>query len=355
MLKFWTVRTGRAGERTEWALANNVIGGGWVGVPNLEEFKSKDDLREFVAEHVGGSNNRIANYTGQLWTLSKAIQEGDFMVLPIRSAAQIAIGKVSGPYRFVAGEPDATKRHQIPVNWIIKDISKSTIKQDLLYQLGSALTVFQIGNNDAAYRLEQVLAGHPDPGVRLKSATNQISAGVEAEAVPGSSEVEEPSLDIEEIAKDDIARLLQQEFKGHDLAALVEELLTAEGFRCKRSPEGSDGGVDVIAGMGLLGMDSPKLVVQVKSQRQPVSDTVLQQLNGAIHRFQADQALLVTYGGVTAPARKFLNNQPFTVTVWETQDIMDAVLKHYERLAGDTKARFPLKQIWVPVSEELGD
>jgi restriction system protein len=149
--------------------------------------------------------------------------------------------------------------------------------------------------------------------------------------------------------------LLQQEFKGHDLAVLVEELLSADGFICKRSPEGSDGGVDVIAGMGPLGMDSPKLVVQVKSQTSPVSDQVLQQLNGAIQRFQANQALLVSYGGVTGPAKKFLASQPFLVRVWETQDIIDAVIKNYDKLSGDTRARLPLKQIWVPVSEEASD
>lgn len=354
MPNFWTIRTGRAGERTDWALTNNVVGGGWVEVPDLAQFQSKEELREFLTDNVGGSKNRIANYTGQLWAMSKTIAVGDYMVLPIRSAAQIAIGKVAGPYTFVSDEPDETKRHQIPVNWIVKDIPKSVIKQDLLYQLGSALTVFKIGNNDAAYRLEQVLAGKPDPGIRLGNLKPPSSIEDVTDA-GDQSESGQSSLDIEEIARDDIARLLQQEFKGHDLAALVEELLTAEGFKCKRSPEGSDGGVDVIAGMGMLGMDSPKLVVQVKSQPQPVSDTVLQQLNGAIHRFQADQALLVSYGGVTAPAKKFLASQPFTVSVWETQDIMDAVLKHYDRLAGDTRARLPLKQIWVPVPNESSE
>lgn len=355
MSRFWTIRAGRSGERTEWAFTNGVVGGGWHQISDLNAFSTKEELRKHLGNAVyDGSANQIANYTGQLWTMSKRIQPDDYMVLPVRSAAQIAIGKVTGPYRFVESEPDPTKRHQIPVEWIRTDIPKSQIKQDLLYQLGSALTVFEIKNNDAQHRLEQVLNGNPDPGVRgafpAKQAAQADSAG-EQEA----SDLDAAAFDIEELARDDITRILQQEFKGHELAILVEELLSAEGFVCKRSPEGSDGGVDVLAGMGALGMDSPKLVVQVKSQTSPVPDGVVQQLNGAIHRFQADQALLVTYGGVTSPAKKFLASQPFTVRVWETQEIIDSVVKHYEMLSAATKARLPLKRIWVPVVDDSND
>lgn len=354
MAHFWTIRAGRSGERTEWAFNNGVIGGGWHGIADLDQFSTKDELREYLKGVYEGSTNRIANYTGQLWTMSKRIKVGDYMVLPVRSAAQIGIGRVTGPYRYVESESDPTKKHQIPVEWIKTDIPKSQIKQDLLYQLGSALTVFEIKNNDAPFRLEKILEGSQDPGVR---GSFQAAAKTSSDVSDEQESVEEQSavFDIEELARDDISRLLQQEFKGHDLAVLVEELLSAEGFICKRSPEGSDGGVDVIAGMGPLGMDSPKLVVQVKSQTSPVSDQVLQQLNGAIQRFQANQALLVSYGGVTGPAKKFLASQPFLVRVWETQDIIDAVIKNYDKLSGDTRARLPLKQIWVPVSEEASD
>lgn len=352
MARFWTTRAGRAGERIEWAFSNGVIGGGFQEVGDLTQFQGKEDIRRHLSGiYPGSSVNRIANYTGQLWTMSKRIEPGDFMVLPVRSAAQIAIGRVTDHYRFDESQLESAKRHQIPVEWLRIDIPKSRIKQDLLNQLGSALTVFEIKNNDAPYRLKQILDGRPDPGVRTvfeKKATNESLSTEEHDVAIEES----AAFDIEELARDDITRILQQEFKGHELAVLVEELLSAEGFVCKRGPVGSDGGVDVLAGTGPLGMDSPKLVVQVKSQTESVSDEVVQQLNGAIQRFQADQALLVTYGGVTGPAKRFLASQPFTVRVWETQEIIDSVARHYEKLSGDTKARLPLKKIWVPVVED---
>lgn len=350
MAKFWTVRTGRSGERTEWGFAKGVVGGGWHEMPDLTGVTDKEQLRSIVSEVYGGSKNVVANITGQLWTLRTRIQDGDFIVLPIRATSQLAFGQVvGGGYKYLAKEEDPTKRHVVQVKWHKTDVSKSVLKQDLRYQLGSALTVFEVGNNDAAYRLELVMAGKLDPGARSAlnpGATTSISIPQDDQADSGAA------INLAEVAQDEIAKRLQGDFKGHELSELVEALLTAEGFKCRNSPPGADGGVDVLAGMGPLGMDSPKLVVQVKSQTGAVSDTVLQQLNGAIHRFQADQALLVTFGGVTGPAKTYLETQYFNIRVWTIDDIIQSIYKHYPALDGEMKARLPLRQIWIPIDSE---
>lgn len=272
---------------------------------------------------------------------------GDIVVLPIRETSQLAFGRITKPYHYEANEPDISKRHRLGVDWFRKDVPKSLVKQDLLYQLGSALTFFVVGNNDAPYRLDALMNGKSDPGSRT-SMTQVVPA--QSSLPEEQQDASEVIFNLEEVAQDVIARKLQEDFKGHELSELVEALLTAEGFLCRNSPPGADGGVDVLAGRGPLGMDSPKLVVQVKSQTTAVSDTVLQQLNGAIHRFQADQALLVTYGGVTGPAASYLATQYFNVRVWTISDILSQVYKHYPLLPEEIRAKLPLKSIWVPVA-----
>jgi len=346
MPKFWTVRTGKSGERTEWSFANGVVGGGWHEMPDITGVTDKEQLRAIVAEVYGGSKNVVANITGQLWSLRTRIQHGDYIVLPIRATSQVAFGQVVNGYKYLAGQEDPSRRHVIEVKWLKTDVPKSLLKQDLLYQIGSALTVFEVGNNDAAYRLEQVMAGKPDPGARstLSPGSKEENARLSEDSV-----TEYDSINLAEVAQDEIAKRLQEDFKGHELSELVEALLTAEGFKCRNSPPGADGGVDVLAGMGPLGMDSPKLVVQVKSQTSAVGDGVLQQLNGAIHRFKADQGLLVTFGGVTGPAKTYLETQYFNIRVWTIDDILQAIYRHYPALDNEMKARLPLKQIWVPI------
>lgn len=348
MTKFWVARAGKYGERVGWALENNLAAGGWTEFPDLSQFvEDKEGLRELVTQVYGGPKGRISTNTGQLWMFINGMKVGDIVVLPIRETSQLAFGRITRTYHYEANEPDVSRRHRLGVDWFRKDVPKTLVKQDLLYQLGSALTFFMVGNNDAPYRLEALMNGKPDPGSR--TAITQASP-VQTSVAEEQQDASDVMFNLEEVAQDVIARRLQEDFKGHELSELVEALLTAEGFLCRNSPPGADGGVDVLAGRGPLGMDSPKLVVQVKSQTTAVSDTVLQQLNGAIHRFQADQALLVTYGGVTGPAASYLATQYFNVRVWTISDILSQVYKHYPRLPEEIRAKLPLKSIWVPVT-----
>jgi restriction system protein len=58
---------------------------------------------------------------------------------------------------------------------------------------------------------------------------------------------------------------IAEEFTGHGLATLVSAILTAEGSYRDQSAPGPDGGIDITAGRGPFGLDSPRLLAQVKS------------------------------------------------------------------------------------------
>ena len=67
-------------------------------------------------------------------------------------------------------------------------------------------------------------------------------------------------------------------------------ILTAEGFQCQQAPPGPDGGIDITAGRGPLGLDSPRLLVQVKSGAQ-IGSPVVTQLHGVMTTHGAEQGL----------------------------------------------------------------
>lgn len=169
------------------------------------------------------------------------------------------------------------------------------IKQDLLYTLGSAISIFAPTKNGAVARLEAILANGSDPGqgqaVQLPSRRHSASATTD--------DVDEPesSPDIEQAAHDQISIRVGEEFAGHDLATLVTGLLEADGLKCIQSPPGPDGGIDIVAGRELLGLDDP-ILVQVKSGSQ-VGSPVVNQLHGVMASHGARQGLLVAWGGLT--------------------------------------------------------
>jgi len=101
-------------------------------------------------------------------------------------------------------------------------------------------------------------------------------------------------------------------FSGHALAELVAAVLKAEGWVTKISPPGADGGVDILAGRGTLGLDGPRLCVQVKSQTSPCDVMVYRTLQGSMQTFSAQHGLLVCWGGFNRALQKEANQGYFS-------------------------------------------
>jgi restriction system protein len=87
--------------------------------------------------------------------------------------------------------------------------------------------------------------------------------------VEGDGDEDVAPVDLEQYAQDDISAFIGQKFKGHELTRLVDEILSAQGYQTVASPEGAEGGVDIVAGAGPMGFDAPRLCVQVKSSDSP--------------------------------------------------------------------------------------
>lgn len=95
--------------------------------------------------------------------------------------------------------------------------------------------------DDAEARINALRANNWQPE-SLRAATVQPTATDEEGVAAGP--------DLEELARDQIARALEAKCKGHDLTRLVGAILQAQGYTTCRGPEGADGGADILAGAG---------------------------------------------------------------------------------------------------------
>ncbi len=100
-----------------------------------------------------------------------------------------------------------------------------------------------------------------------------------------------------------------------------------------------------------MGFGSPKLCVQVKSSDSPIGSKVLRELGGTMSQFKADQGLLVSWGGFKRGVEKEAKQSFFSVRLWESSDLIQAILADYDRLPDALQAELPLKRIWVLVLE----
>lgn len=338
-VKAWIIRAGAHGERDEWALGNGLAGGGFDDYPDLTNVTTREQLAAIGQErHAGEPPGRIANGVGQMWALRKTIQPGDLIVLPLKTTKNIALGICSGGYKYLGDQPE-DRRHSVSVDWQRTDVPRSEFKDDLLYTINGALTIFQASRNNAVARLKEMLHGGVDPGNQLQTT-------------PGGVVDPEPKITVEAV-RDVIRTYLIENFAGHKLTGLVAALLEAEGFTCDVSPPGPDFGVDILAGCGPLGLDRPTLVVQVKSESGQVGTPVVNELKGAQNTHGATQALLVAWGGLTKPAEDLRRTQRLTIRVWTSEEVIDKLFEVYERLPDDMRARIPLKRTWI-LAEETG-
>jgi len=337
-VSIWLVRAGKAGENDGFCLENSLSVIGWEEIGDMSPYTDWDSFVHFVeVNYPGLRKGTITNYSGQLFAFAHRIQIGDLICLPLKTTKMIAIGRVVSGYQF---SQDAVKsqRHSRQVEWLRTDVARAAIKQDLLYSLGAFMTVCEIKRNDAQNRIEEIVRTGIDPGSRA-------TVNVVAEQVDADTEIE--AVDLVETASDRIRQYIAEEFAGHDLAQLTAAVLTAEGFNCIVSPEGPDGGIDILAGRGPLGLDSPRLLVQVKSGTTSIDAPTVRQLHGVISTHGADQGLLVAWGGLNRVAAKELATQRFNLRVWDANDLIESIFKNYAALPPAIKSRLPLRQIWI--------
>ncbi len=332
----WLVRAGRNGEREDEALEKGLAIIGWEELNDLSQVKTREDLLHLLRETYPTTGaNTLTNWNGQLWAFRERIQTGDIIVLPLKRRSAIAIGYCKGPYKYLAdGEMGV---HTRQVRWLKTDVPRSVFDQDLLYSLGAFMTVCQISRNNAEERIRLILEGRQPDGAQTSSAPDT-----------SESEVNAP-VDVVQYAEDQLRNYIEQKFKGHSLARLVDSVLQATGYTTTLSPPGPDGGVDIVAGRGIMGFESPRMCVQVKSSSSPISVDVLRSLHGTMKTFGAEQGLLVSWGGFKDSVRLEAKNQFFSVRLWDSGQLIQNLLENYERLSAEIQTALPLKRIWVLV------
>ena len=347
-MTLWVNRAGRHGEYEHRFLRDSRIYLTWDGLSrDLSKLSSKSELSELLREvYPEFTKGRIGNYTGQIWQFAKEMHQGDWVVLPGKMKKVICVGEITGPYVFDPKEEDPYYHHHT-VRWLATDIPRSSFDQDLLYSFG-VKTVCCVHRNNAEQRVREM-------GARGWKSVGRRKATVPATPEKAESEEKEPAPDLEEAGRDQIAELIQAKFKGHGMARLVNAILQAQGYTTRLSPEGPDKGVDILAGTGPMGFGQPRLCVQVKSGDSPLDRPTLDQLIGTMQNVQADQGLLVSWGGFKVTVDREIASQFFRVRLWDQAELIEHLLENYEKLDDDVRAELPLKRIWTVAAQNEED
>jgi restriction system protein len=342
-MAIWLIRAGSHGEFEQKFIQEKRVYVTWDRLSeNIAKLPNREAFFDLLTQLYPESKpKRIQNWVSQLWPFAHEIKKGDLVILPLKSQPAIQIGEVTSDYHFEPAGPDPFF-HWRSLKWIGEAIPRSNFGQDLLYSFGAFMTICRIQRNNAEARLATMRANGWKP--------ETIAAATSAVIASSDEIVEETNL--EELAHDQIAQLISARFKGHNLTRLVEAILIAQCYTTYRSPEGVDGGVDILAGAGPLGFGVPRLCVEVKSESSPIDRPTVDKLLGAVTKFGAQEGLFVSWSGFKSNVQKELAASYFRVRLWTQKELLEQLFTHYDKLDEDLKAELPLKRIWTVAAQE---
>ena len=286
---------------------------------------NRDDIKKKYAEiYPDATSGSIATCVGMLYRFVYEVQIGDYVVYPSKADRKINIGVIESDYYNEPAENKYTQRRK--VKWL-KSFPRTDFSQGALYEVGSALTFFQVKNYADEY-----LAALEGKKASLDTSIDE-SIGATAD-------------EIQEITKDFILKELSKKLKGYDFENFVANLLNAMGYRTKVSKQGGDSGIDIVAYKDEF---PPRICVQVKSIDSDIKEATIQSLRGAMS--EGDYGVFVTLSDYTPNAKAYLEQHPI-IRGLNGSEVVDLVLRYYDDLDDKYQDMIPLKRVYIPILSE---
>ena len=308
-------------------LDNNVIAIGWREMGDLSRIAPNRDAykKAFSEIFPNASKNSAANQVGQLYRFVCEAKIGDYVVFPSKANRSINIGQIEGEYSYDQSESRFVQQRKM--KWLKTAIPRTAFSQGALYEIGSAMTFFQIRN----YANEFLSA----------------LSGKAIKVVVDDPTIAETAEEIESQSRDYILKRLKKNYKGYPFEEVVQGLLRAMGYaKAKVSRKGGDHGKDIIVYKDEL---PPRFVVQVKSKDDPIPESMLQQLLGSLD--QGDYGVFVALSPFTDNAQKFLSKTP-RIKAIDGDEFINLFLRYYDQLDDDIREAIPLKKVYIPAPKK---
>ena len=322
----WGIHGGKTGDADTLFLQNDCVALGWDLVGDLEKIGTDREAfkKAIQAAYPASRPGAIPNNAGQLYRFKHEMKTGDYVIYPSKRDRLIHIGQVTGSYRY---EPQlsAAYPHIRSVKWL-HHVPRTTFNQGALYEIGSAMSFFQVKN-------------YADEFIAI------INGAQPKEAPEVDDTVAAVSADIEETTQDFVLKQLSRKLKGTPFEEFVAELLQAMGYNTRLQPDGEQGAIDILAHKDELGIEPPIIKVQVKSNDGNIGDPVVSSLYGNVG--PGEFGLFVTLGDYSPKARAFARSKT-NLRLIDGYQLVELIFAHYEQLGSRYKGIIPLKRVWVP-------
>ena len=329
----WKVTAGRGNAYVDDFLEEEVVAIGWPELGPIEPGATRDQIAAQYAEcEPQKTKQQIVSGASQVYRFLNEMQEGDDVLTYDADKRRYYLGAIVSAPQWQEGLVEGLPRVRT-VAWS-HQVSRDRLSVSARNTLGAIMALFSIREEVAAeIRNKAVPLGEEEPPVseEVEEAEDEAVEELSAEFVEKAGA----------FIEDHIATLDWEEMQQ-----FVAGILRAMGYRTTVSNPGPDRGYDVFASPDGLGLEEPRIFVEVKHRKGTTigSQDVRSFLGG---RSTGDRCLYVSTGGFTKEARYEADRSNVPLNLLTLQDLRRLLADHYDRLDEETKALVPLKRIYV--------
>lgn len=323
----WMIRAGRGGIYAADWLNRGLVGIGWdFGATDIASMSREQICSGYAIKHPNDSKNKLAAAVGQIYRFAHDMEQGSTVVMYDPATRLYHIGTIAGPCKPATDIEEATFTRA--VKW------KQTAQRDALTtssknSLGGIQTIFSIS--------DEVVAD-------LKSASKS-----ETSSQPDETEDDAADDDARAATYDNGIELIKDRVNQvgwEDMERLVAGLLKAMGYCARVTPKGPDGGRDVVASPDALGLESPRIVAEVKHRKGAMGAPAVRSFIGGLRA--GDRGLYVSTGGFTKEARYEADRATIPIRLLDLDSFVRHYVEVYDKADEETRSILPLTRIWWP-------
>jgi len=334
MTSTWLVRADSGGRLASEFKAKGVAAIGFIEADNTLALKTRDAFFKRMQDvYPQDSRAKQANAAGQMFRFVQEMRVGDRLVTYDNARRSYLIGRVASDAAYDPALFDGEFRTFRKVEWL-NEVSRDTLSVTARNSLGSVLTLFKVPADTVA-EMEARMSGTTPP----PSAESPESEG---ERLDEEDLLQDLQARSHEFIKDRISRL-----DWAQMQHLVAGLLRAMGYKTRVSPSGPDRGKDIVASPDGFGFEQPRIVVEVKHRSEQMGSQAVRSFL-AVLRPPGDKGLYVSTGGFSRDAYYEAERAACPITLMNLDDLVEAILEHYENMDLDTRVLLPLRRIYWP-------
>lgn len=329
-MKTWMIRAGEYGYLYDEFINKNLIGIGWNEVGDLKNVTSESNIEEKVRTlYPDYKEGKIISTKTQLRKFVLDFAPNDFVITYNPNTRNYSFGKIIGEYQFIEnGISDYY--HNRKVEWI-KNVGRDSLLPTTKNTLGSSLTIFELTEEVKNEFLNLDINKISPPKIEIKFDESE-----ELQIIKEDFEIK-----AHEFIKDRITKISWEEMQE-----LVAGLLRAMGYKARVSKKGPDRGRDIIASPDGLGLEEPRIVVEVKHRTGTMGVNEVRSFLGGLR--EKDRGIFVSTGGFTKETKYEAERSNHPCTLVDLDHLVELIVENYDNFEPFSRSILPLKKLYWP-------